>query len=80
MRVGLAVSGVGALYLLYCLYKENQKFKHIHHKRKIRQLKEKHVMEASGVQILGPIDDPKEQQAFILREIQKAETLMTEGR
>lgn len=81
-RVAVTLSALAMLCCAFHIYSERRRHKIALMRKKRRRQRETQMMfEASAVRKLLPnMEDPKEQQSFILHEIQAGETLMGEGR
>lgn len=74
-RMGIALTTLGVVFFFYCMYLERR------HAKRIRHRKEKKLLDKiSGQQMIPEFRNPREQQTFILHEIQRAEELMMRGR
>lgn len=77
-RLGITITTISVVFLFYCAYLERR---NANLRRKLRHRKDKKILESITLRdILPEIRDPRDQQAFILHQIQRAEELMSEGR
>lgn len=77
-RVGIAITTLSVVFLFYCAYLERRNSRL---RKRLRNRKDKKILENVSLrEVLPEIRDPREQQTFILRQIQRAEELMGEGK